>query len=294
MRYARLRELKRYNHLGANASVRFRIKSSHGEQHEPLIQIVHGSIVDINCNALVNCTNAAMYGSRNVSYWMFAGRKNTDTVIHQQAGPSLQRACDALPVVDRVGNIAVKCRIGSAVITNAFNLSSSDPLDKVCDEANSSSGQCDGIRRIIHTVAPRYVSSLHADATSDAAQTFRQQLQSCYQSCLLAAEQDGDRCKSIAFPAIGCGVNDIPLYESADACCHVILDHFAPEAHMVNGGKGHEMDDESVQKDITISDEGSRNPNKSEICNVVLCMYEAKAFAIWVKYFRQRSDFIEL
>ena len=40
-------------------------------------------------DAVVSCANMTLCGSVNKSYWMFAGRKNVETRIHEEAGPAL-------------------------------------------------------------------------------------------------------------------------------------------------------------------------------------------------------------
>ncbi|MCI6797210.1 MAG: O-acetyl-ADP-ribose deacetylase [Succinatimonas sp.] len=80
------------------------------------------------------------------------------------------------------------CRCGEAKITKGYNLNA---------------------RYIIHTVGPIWHGGLRNEAKL---------LQSCYEKSLKLAEQYG--CKSIAFPAISCGVYGYP-HETA---CKIAVD----------------------------------------------------------------------
>ncbi len=97
-----------------------------------------------------------------------------DGAIHRAAGPGLRRACEGLAEV-RPG---VRCPAGEARITPGFDLPA---------------------RHVIHTVGPvwRGGNQGEPDLLSD-----------CYRSSLRLAEQHGVR--SIAFPAISCGVYGYP------------------------------------------------------------------------------------
>ena len=79
------------------------------------------------------------------------------------------------------------CRCGEAKITKGYNLNA---------------------RYIIHTVGPIWHGGLRNEAKL---------LQSCYEKCLKLAEQYG--CKSIAFPAISCGVYGYPH----EAACKIAV-----------------------------------------------------------------------
>lgn len=113
------------------------------------------------------------------------GGGGVDGAIHHAAGIKLLNACRALPVKD-----GVRCPPGEARITGSGNLSS---------------------RYVIHTVGPIY----HIDANPGytLAMAYRN-------SCELALNND---CKSIAFPAISCGVYGYPHAEAAHIAlttCH--------------------------------------------------------------------------
>ena len=103
------------------------------------------------------------------------GGGGVDGAIHRAAGPGLLETCRRIPEV-RPG---VRCPTGEARITEAFDLPASF---------------------VIHTVGPVWRGGTHGEA---------ERLRSCYRSVLaLAAENE---VRSIAFPAISCGVYGYPI-----------------------------------------------------------------------------------
>ena len=102
------------------------------------------------------------------------GGGGVDGAIHRAAGPGLLSECRALPEV-RAG---VRCPTGEARITGGHALPA---------------------RHVIHTVGPLW----HGGSEGESAL-----LAACYRNCLrLAQEHD---LRSIAFPAISCGVYGYP------------------------------------------------------------------------------------
>jgi O-acetyl-ADP-ribose deacetylase (regulator of RNase III) len=113
------------------------------------------------------------------------GGGGVDGAIHRAAGPALLEACRAVPEV-RPG---VRCPTGEARITRGFELRA---------------------RHVIHTVGPIYRGSSH-DA---------EQLASAFRSSLeLAVRQT---LRSIAFPAISCGVYRYPIRDAAAVAATVV------------------------------------------------------------------------
>ena len=111
------------------------------------------------------------------------GGGGVDGAIHRGAGPELLAACRALPQV-RAG---VRCPTGDARITPGFRLPA---------------------KFVIHTVGPVWQGGIAGEA---------ELLASCYRRSLqLAMEND---VRSIAFPAISCGVFGYPI----DAAVKVAL-----------------------------------------------------------------------
>jgi O-acetyl-ADP-ribose deacetylase (regulator of RNase III) len=103
------------------------------------------------------------------------GGGGVDGAIHRAAGPDLLAACRALPEV-RPG---VRCPTGEARITPGFRLKA---------------------RYVIHAVGPVWNGGAFHEP---------ELLASCYRSSLILARDHGLR--SVAFPAISCGIYGYPL-----------------------------------------------------------------------------------
>lgn len=107
------------------------------------------------------------------------GGGGVDGAIHRAAGPELKRACRALEEV-RPG---VRCPTGESRLTPGFELPS---------------------RYVIHTVGPVW----HGGDSGEP-----ELLASCYRSALALGREHGIR--TIAFPAISCGVYGYPVDRAA-------------------------------------------------------------------------------
>jgi O-acetyl-ADP-ribose deacetylase (regulator of RNase III) len=107
------------------------------------------------------------------------GGGGVDGAIHRAAGPRLLQACRALPEV-RPG---VRCPTGEARITAGFELPA---------------------KHVIHTVGPVWSGGQRGEP---------ELLAACYRNSLQLAGEHGLR--SIAFPAISCGVYGYPLEAAA-------------------------------------------------------------------------------
>ncbi|GGF81086.1 O-acetyl-ADP-ribose deacetylase [Alteromonas lipolytica] len=126
---------------------------------------------------LGDITTAAVDAIVNAANPSLLGGGGVDGAIHHAAGPELLKACRSLPVT-----AGMRCPPGEARLTISGNL------------------PC---RYVIHTVGPVY----HNDPSP--AET----LANAYRrSCELAISQG---CRSIAFPAISCGVYGYPHDEAA-------------------------------------------------------------------------------
>ena len=115
------------------------------------------------------------------------GGGGVDGAIHRAAGRALLDACRAIPEV-RPG---VRCPTGEARITRGFELRA---------------------RHVIHTVGPVYRGS-NRDA---------EQLASAFRSSLELAVRHSLR--SIAFPAVSCGVYGYPIRDAATIAAAVVRD----------------------------------------------------------------------
>jgi O-acetyl-ADP-ribose deacetylase len=119
------------------------------------------------------------------------GGGGVDGAIHRAAGPALLAACRALPEVEP----GVRCPTGEARLTPGFTLPA---------------------RYVIHTVGPVWHGGHHGEATL---------LADCYHACIaLAVEHD---LRSIAFPAISCGVYGYPPEQAASVAIAALRDRLA-------------------------------------------------------------------
>ncbi len=134
-----------------------------------LIELVQGDITQLSVDAIVNAANSALGGGGGV-----------DGAIHRAAGPSVLRACLALPLLSP----GVRCPTGDVRVTEAGRLSA--PY-------------------VIHGVGPIYARHTPTEAA--------RLLRSVHVSALREAAARG--CTSVAFPAISCGVYGYPLEEAA-------------------------------------------------------------------------------
>jgi O-acetyl-ADP-ribose deacetylase (regulator of RNase III) len=121
----------------------------------------------------------------NAANQKMLGGGGVDGAIHRAAGPALLEACRSVPEV-RPG---VRCPTGEARITPGFELPA---------------------RYVIHTVGPVY-----GGRPRDA-----ELLASAFRSSLKLAEQHGLR--SVAFPAISCGVYGYPVDDAAAISADVV------------------------------------------------------------------------
>jgi O-acetyl-ADP-ribose deacetylase (regulator of RNase III) len=112
------------------------------------------------------------------------GGGGVDGAIHRAAGEALREACEDVPEV-RPG---VRCPTGEARITEGFALPA---------------------RYVIHTVGPRY-SMPNAPAL----------LASAFRSSLALASERAD-IRTLAFPAISCGVFGYPIEQAATIALRV-------------------------------------------------------------------------
>jgi O-acetyl-ADP-ribose deacetylase (regulator of RNase III) len=113
------------------------------------------------------------------------GGGGVDGAIHRAAGPGLLAACRSLPELSP----GVRCPTGEARITPGFSLAAD---------------------WVIHTVGPVYAR--HPDPAGA--------LGSAWASSLALARQHGLR--SVAFPAISCGVYGYPAEEAAAVSLAVV------------------------------------------------------------------------
>jgi O-acetyl-ADP-ribose deacetylase len=126
-----------------------------------------------------NITGLAVEAIVNAANERMLGGGGVDGAIHRAAGPELLDACRAVPEV-RPG---VRCPTGESRITPGFRLPA---------------------RYVIHTVGPVWRGGAAGEP---------ELLASCYRTALELAREH--RVRSIAFPAISCGVFGYPVERAA-------------------------------------------------------------------------------
>ena len=124
-------------------------------------------------------TGLAVDAIVNAANERMLGGGGVDGAIHRAAGPELLAACRAVPEV-RPG---VRCPTGESRITQGFRLPA---------------------RHVIHTVGPVWRGGTAGEPAL---------LASCYRSALDLAREH--QVRSIAFPAISCGVFGYPVTQAA-------------------------------------------------------------------------------
>jgi O-acetyl-ADP-ribose deacetylase (regulator of RNase III) len=122
-------------------------------------------------------TKAPVDAIVNAANQKMLGGGGVDGAIHEAAGPKLLSDCYKVKSID-----GIRCPTGEARITNGADLKA---------------------RYVIHTVGPRYGIDDNPEKL----------LLSAYGSSLELGKLNG--CKSIAFPAISCGVYGYPHEEAA-------------------------------------------------------------------------------
>ena len=136
-------------------------------------------------------TQASVDAIVNAANPSLLGGGGVDGAIHRAAGPQLLKACQAIKAKN-----GIRCPTGQARITTAGKLKA---------------------RHVIHTVGPRY----HVDPTPE------QLLSLAYKNSLELALLY--QCRSIAFPAISCGVYGYPINVAAEiavsTCQHSSFKH---------------------------------------------------------------------
>jgi len=143
-----------------------------------------GDICTSTTDAIVTSANRALQGNSHTSHWRFNGRKNVDGTVHSAAGPKLLEACMSL------------------------SMGPQGRCPPLCARATPSFGSLRA-NIVVHAVAPDAVYGTGTPL----------QLRTTFRAALAAAEEYG--AQSVAFPALGCGVNGwhpaIAAHEALDA-----------------------------------------------------------------------------
>jgi O-acetyl-ADP-ribose deacetylase (regulator of RNase III) len=121
------------------------------------------------------------------------GGGGVDGAIHAAAGPGLLEECSAIPEVSP----GVRCPTGEARITGGHGLP---------------------VRHVIHTVGPVWRGGTSAEP---------ELLASCHRESLRLAVEHGLR--SVAFPAISCGVFGYPIEAAARVAIDTVREFLAED-----------------------------------------------------------------
>lgn len=143
---------------------------------------------------VADITTLAVDAIVNAANPALAGGGGVDGAIHRAAGPALAAACRALPTVDG----STRCPPGEARITPGFDLPA---------------------RWVIHAVGPVWHGGGEGEART---------LRRCYQASLHLAQAHGVR--SLAFPAISCGIYGYPHAAAARIAVDAVQDFAAAHA----------------------------------------------------------------
>lgn len=144
--------------------------------------------VQIDAGDLTTIADDAIVNAANPA---LLGGGGVDGAIHAAAGPRLLAACRALPK----DGLGVRCPTGEARITEGFDLPA---------------------RYVIHTVGPVYRD--HDDPAALLVNAHRNSLQ-------LAVDHG---LRTVAFPAISCGVFGYPADEAAEIALSVVSERDWP------------------------------------------------------------------
>ena len=148
------------------------------------ITVERGDITRYPVDAIVNAANPYLRGGGGV-----------DGAIHRAAGPKLLEACQAIPILpgqEDVRGVPYRCPVGDARITPGFDL----PAEYV-----------------IHAVGPVYANY----PVRQAEKLFLM----AHLASLKLAEENG--CKTIAFPALSCGLYGFPIPRAASLSVRLMI-----------------------------------------------------------------------
>ena len=234
-----------------------------------ILEIIQADLTDVSCDILVNCSNKGLNGSQNQkAYWMFAGRGNVDTAIHKLAGPELQRDCNSIDYkfssLSDPNSTArfTKCDVGEVWITLAYG----------------------GLKSkvVAHTVSPRYYDVGDDECVSA--------LMDSYSSVFLASSLL--RAQSICFPAIGCGICEVPPRLSATAFISAFAlvpsfktEHIPRSNNSMASDKYLKYNDGKLSFDSKSSllIKSDQSLQKERLTKVICCMKESKTYWAWIK-----------
>ena len=142
--------------------------------------VVQGDITKIAVDAIVNAGRPSLLGGGGV-----------DGAIHRAAGADLKESCAKFPEKEP----GIRCYTGEAFLTDGYNLPA---------------------RYVIHTVGPVFTTDIPIENAIKLPEgtDLDKLLYDAYLNSVKLA--DDAECKTIAFPAISCGVYGCPLETGLD------------------------------------------------------------------------------
>jgi O-acetyl-ADP-ribose deacetylase (regulator of RNase III) len=232
-----------------------------------LLRLARGDISRWNANAIAVSGNPSLSANDNTMYWRFNGRKSTNSAVHARAGPELRAAVVALPpwsddaaataatatatatsalgahihsVSPSSSTTGHRCAVGEAVATPAFGA-----LLETCDH-------------VIHAVAPDGLYGAGGGTAADP-----EVLRRSFAAVLRQAEQLGAR--SVAIPAIGCGVQGWRPSVAARVALEAIMEHCEGEESRGGCGGGDDGGGEGGSKSTASTICTNNNDNNDDV-----------------------------
>lgn len=150
-----------------------------------------GDITTLQCDAIVNAANSGMTGCYRALH------SCEDNIVHSKAGIELRLKCS--DIMQRQGH---EEPTGQAKITPGYNLPS---------------------KYVLHTVGP-IIQTGHPSKAQ------KEQLASCYRSCLALAAESG--CKNVAFCCISTGVFMFPNQEAAEIAVQTVKEYLSKDSRI--------------------------------------------------------------
>ena len=157
------------------------------------IEIVNGSIMDSDCECIVNPANKSLAHGGGLCGIIYDAIQDLGESQYKEFIDEIRK----LPLIKK----GVRCDVGEAVITSAGGLK---------------------FKAIIHTVGP---------FGSDPSDFITQKLKECYENCLNTADSCG--IKSIAVPLISGGIYACPKPQIVKCFMDVVKDFKPKNLHVV-------------------------------------------------------------